>query len=470
MTDGGVETNASVVGDQARKARQLSVRRAPVEVARAPEVPPVRPAGANARVGWRLDRGVPDRRREPVEDGSRHRRPVDSGKRRGVAWRPGEAPVVARPPRAHAVVSERVDLRRHEVLHQVLLDERVAEPEVPLERRVRERARGGIEERVGRAGRGPARPGEEVGVAQVVDERFAACARRRARGGVAADVAVHLLRPVAHVRVHVRPERRILEPLLRSGLVGPDLGHALADPDDPDDALRRRPLAARVVEPTEELAQVRAAVPVAAAHRGGDLVDRPACPPRRRRSPRPPSCAARRRRPGTRSTPCSRPTSARSSGGSRRAHGRPGRARGCAPPGRAAAASCPRRRAAPRRSTARRGTPSPRGSSRGEASRRRRRTPPGAGGTAAPRAGGTRSAASASPRGACVFSGSSDGTCGTPVTSRRPAGRGERERRERAGEHQHEADGRAAHRGRLRKRCDGAVNEARASAQPGTSP
>ena len=171
---------------------------------------------------------------------------------------------------------ERVDLRRDEVLHQILLDEGVAEPEVPLVRRVRERARRGVEERVRRAGRGSARTREEVGVTQVVDERVATGGRHRAGGGVAADVAVHLLRPVADVLVRVRPERRILEPLLGTGLVGPDAGHALADPHDPDDALRRRPLAARVVEAAEELAQVRAAVPVAAAHRGGDLVDRPA--------------------------------------------------------------------------------------------------------------------------------------------------------------------------------------------------
>jgi hypothetical protein len=103
-------------------------------------------------------------------------------------------------------------------------------------------------------------------VTEEVDERVAPVVERSARRRVASDVAVDLLRPVADVRVHVDPERGVLEPLLRARLVGRDLGDALADPDDEHDPARRRPLSRRVVQPAEELTDVGAAVAVAAAH------------------------------------------------------------------------------------------------------------------------------------------------------------------------------------------------------------
>ncbi len=112
-------------------------------------------------------------------------------------------------------------------------------------------------------------------MAQVVDERVATGRGVRAGSRVAADVAVDLLRPVAHVGAHVRPERRVLQPLLHASLVGADLADALADADDEDDALRRRAFAARVVEPAQELADLGPLRAVSAPDRRGELVHRP---------------------------------------------------------------------------------------------------------------------------------------------------------------------------------------------------
>ena len=205
---------------------------------------------------------------------------------------------------------------------------------------------------------------------------------------MAADVLVDLLRPVADVGVHVRPERGILEPLLHPRLVGRDLGHALADADDEHDAARRGPSPPasksprrnsrrfarwfpsfrRIAEVTSFSAQVS---PLVTSN---------------------PAAAILRRA----STPAWYQVAlllathfARSSGGSRPLHGTPARAPGSARPALGAAGSCRRRPAERRCSTARTGTPSRRASSPAGASRLGRRRRPGADGIAAPRAGGT---------------------------------------------------------------------------------
>ena len=93
--------------------------------------------------------------------------------------------------------------------------------------------------------------------------------------GVGPEVAVHLLRPVAHVRGHVRPEVRVGEPALERVLVDGDVARALPEPDHEDGAARGPPAVA-VVEPAHELPDVGARVAVAPANGGRELVQHPA--------------------------------------------------------------------------------------------------------------------------------------------------------------------------------------------------
>ena len=113
---------------------------------------------------------------------------------------------------------------------------------------------------------------------EVVGERVASLADRTARRRVAADVAVHLLRPVADVRVHVDPERAVLQPLLQPRLVRRHRCDALADTDHEDHAGGRGLLAAGVEEPAHELAHVGSPHAVTAADRRRELVERPRVP------------------------------------------------------------------------------------------------------------------------------------------------------------------------------------------------
>ena len=133
-------------GDERERRRRPGPERPPVvrerravEVARAPGVLPVGSACADARVG-RRGRRVADRRGEPVEHRPRLAREVAREERLRVPRGPGEAEAVARPAGARPVVAERVDLGRHELLHQVDGDERPPERRAPLPRRVGERA------------------------------------------------------------------------------------------------------------------------------------------------------------------------------------------------------------------------------------------------------------------------------------------------------------------------------------------
>ena len=110
---------------------------------------------------------------------------------------------------------------------------------------------------------------------EVVVQILAADGRRGTRNGVGSEVAVDLLRPVADVGGHVRPEGRVGEPALQRVLVDGEVARPLSEADH-EDGSARRPGPVAFVEPAEEFADVRAGVPVAAAHCRRELVQHPA--------------------------------------------------------------------------------------------------------------------------------------------------------------------------------------------------
>ena len=115
---------------------------------------------------------------------------------------------------------------------------------------------------------------------EVLVEVVAAERDRRARHGVPAEVSVHLLRPVADVRVHVGPERKVRQPVLKVRLVDADVRRALAEADDEDGAscgTRAGPCVA-FVEAAHELTCVVPGGAGAAPHRRGELVHCPCVP------------------------------------------------------------------------------------------------------------------------------------------------------------------------------------------------
>ena len=150
-----------------------------------------------------------------------------------VSRRPGEAPVVARLRARRAEVAERVHLRRQVRGHLLV---RAPSSSPMRSRAATRRSRAGCTPRAGKRARArsPA----------VLPPRARACAggsRSGTRGGRdvgtpgtawRADVAVDLLRPVADVRRHVRPEGRVGEPGLQRVLVDADVARPLPEADD----------------------------------------------------------------------------------------------------------------------------------------------------------------------------------------------------------------------------------------------
>src|SRR5512144_1694256 len=95
-----------------------------------------------------------------------------------------------------------------------------------------------------------------------------------AGNAVRPEVSVDLLRPVAHVRGHVRPERRVREPVLECVLVRGQVARALTEADGENvPACRSRAVA--LVQAAQELPNVRPRVAVAAPNGGAQLVERP---------------------------------------------------------------------------------------------------------------------------------------------------------------------------------------------------
>ena len=250
------------------------------EVAGAEPILAGRPTGAAAGILGLHDvtRGA-NRRGHAIEDLPRLRREVGEGEPVRVGRRPREAPVIPGLAARGAEPAHRVHLRRDVRRHLVGGHHRPAPRRLSRPGAVRERA-----VRVAQVGargldRGRAGAREHELVLQVVVEVLAAGGDRNAGDRVAPHVAVHLLRPVGHVRGHVRPERRIGEPVLNRVLVDGDVAGALAEADDQHRALRRS-RAVTLVQAADELADVRARVPVPAADRRRELVQRPGVPER----------------------------------------------------------------------------------------------------------------------------------------------------------------------------------------------
>ena len=115
----GAETNARVVGDQARNARQLSVSVAP---SRSPAHQVLCPLAPHAPMPGSAASWPPESRIAAASRSSTApvwRVKSFASERLRVPRGPGEAEAVARPAGARAVVAERVDLGRDELLHQV---------------------------------------------------------------------------------------------------------------------------------------------------------------------------------------------------------------------------------------------------------------------------------------------------------------------------------------------------------------
>ena len=212
---------------------------------------------------------------EPIDDCARLRREVGGRYPGRVVWRPGEAPVILSLRVRAAEVAQRIGLGGNEVLHLVSRDHGPAEPGAPLPGGVRERAVRALQ--VGACRRDRVRPDarqhdlmlEEV--VQVVAPRR----KRRARDSVVTEVAVELLRPVAHVGAHVGPEGAVLQPALQVCLVRRQVERALSHPDDEHGSFRLGQRPVSVEQSADEVARVDARGPVTAPHRGGELVHRP---------------------------------------------------------------------------------------------------------------------------------------------------------------------------------------------------
>ena len=234
-----------------------------------------RPARARSRrLGVGRFCGVTDRGRESIEELAGLRREVARRHARRVARRPREPPVVARLPGRGSEVAHRVGLGGDVRAHLIHGHHRPAPGRLPWPRGVRQWAVGRLEERACCLDRSGACVGEHELVLQVVVEVLPPVGDRLTRNRVCSEVSVDLLRPVADVRGHVRPERAVSEPVLQGVLVGGQVARALTEADD-EDAPARGPAAVSLVQPAEELPDVRPRVAVAAPDGGRQLVERP---------------------------------------------------------------------------------------------------------------------------------------------------------------------------------------------------
>ena len=182
---------------------------------------------------------VADRGRDPIEELTRLRREVGGRHAGRVPRRPGEPPVVLRLSPRRCEEPHCVDLRRDVRRHLIDRHHRPAPGRLARPGAVREWAVRRLEERACGLDRRGAGRCEHERVLQVVVEVLPPDRDRLAWNGVSAEIAVDLLRPVAHVRGHVRPERGVRKPVLKRVLVRGQVTRSLPEADDEDGTARR---------------------------------------------------------------------------------------------------------------------------------------------------------------------------------------------------------------------------------------